>query len=83
MCFLFLKPKEEAGILNFCRISVILPPENSRVDKVWPPLMAPIMAPQWLPLMAPIMAPKMAPLFRAKVLFRTIKNEPMTFERVL
>ena len=82
MCFLFLKPKEEAGILNFCRISVILPPENSRVDKVWPPLMAPIMAPQWLPLMAPIMAPKMAPLFRANVLFRTIKNELMTFERV-
>ena len=42
------------------------------------PLEAPIIAPQWLPLMAP----KMAPLFRAKVLFRKIKNEPMTFEYV-
>ena len=50
------------------------------------PLMVPIMAPQWLslmaPIMAPIMAPKMAPLFRAKVIFRTIKNERMTFEHI-
>ena len=28
------------------------------------------------------MAPKMVPLFRAKIIFRTIKNEPMTFEHV-